>query len=53
MVTELFIRERKLSISLVFLTQFYFAVSKNSILSSLHYFFYKNFKQKATSINCI
>ena len=28
-VTELFIRERKLNISLVFITQSYFAVPKN------------------------
>ena len=37
-VTELFIRGRKLSISLVFITQSYFAVSKNIRLNSTQYF---------------
>ena len=38
-VTELFIRGRKLNIiSLVFITQSYFAVSKNIRLNSTHYF---------------
>ena len=36
-VTELFIRGRKLNISLVFITQSYFAVSKNIRLNSTHY----------------
>ena len=40
-VTELFIRGRKLNISLVFITQHYFAVSKNVRLNSLHYFVMK------------
>ena len=35
-VTELFIRERKLNISLVFITQSYFAVPKNIRLNSSH-----------------
>ena len=35
---ELFIRGRNLSISLVFITQSYFAVSKNVGLNSMHYF---------------
>ena len=37
-VTELFIRGRKLKISLIFITHFYFAVSKNIRLNSTHYF---------------
>ena len=37
-VTELFIRGRKLNISLVFITLPYIAVPKNIRLSSTHYF---------------
>ena len=37
-VTELFIRGRKLNISLAFITQFYFAMPKNIRLDSTHYF---------------
>ena len=37
-VTELFIRGRKLSLSLVFIAQSYFAVPKNIRLTSTHYF---------------
>ena len=40
-VTELFIKKRKLNISLVFITQSYFAVPKNIRLNSTHYFFIK------------
>ena len=40
-VTELFIRCRKLNISLVFITQSYFAVPKNIRLNSTHYFVMK------------
>ena len=36
-VTELFIRGRKLNISLLFITQSYFAVPKNIRLNSKHY----------------
>ena len=39
--TELFIRGRKLNISLVFITQSYFAVPKNIRLNSTHYFIIK------------
>ena len=39
--TELFIKKRKLNISLVFITQSYFAVPKNIRLNSTHYFFIK------------
>ena len=40
-VTELFIRSRKINISLVLITQFYFAVPKNIRLNSTHYFMIK------------
>ena len=40
-VTELFLRGRKLSISLVFITQFYFVVPKNIRQSSRYYFVMK------------
>ena len=40
-VTELFIRGRKLNISLAFITQSYFAVPKNIRLNSTHYFVMK------------
>ena len=39
--TELFIRGRKLTISLVFITQFYFTVPKNIRLNSMYYFIMK------------
>ena len=37
-ITELFIRGRKVNISLVFITQSYFAVPKNIRLNTAHYF---------------
>ena len=40
-VTELFIRGRELNISLVFITQFYFAVPINIRLNSTHCFITK------------
>ena len=40
-VTELFIRGKKLNISIVFITQSYFAVPKNIRLNSTHYFIMK------------
>ena len=43
-VTELFIRGRKLNISVVFITQSYFKVLKDVILDSTHFFVYENFK---------
>ena len=46
--TELFIRGRKLNISIVFITQYYFTVPKFYTL-----FYYEYFKQTGTSINCI
>ena len=45
-LTELFIRGRKLNISLVFITQCYFAVPKNIRLNSMHYFIMKNPKKQ-------
>ena len=45
-VTELFIRGRKLNISLVFITQSYFAVSKSIRLNSTHYFIIKIQKKR-------
>ena len=40
-VTELFIRGRKLNISLVLFTQSYFAIPKSIRLNSTHYFDFK------------
>ena len=40
-VTELFMRGRKLNISLVFITQLYFAVLKNITVNSTYYFVMK------------
>ena len=41
-VTELFIRDRKLHISFVFITQSYFKVPKDVRLNSTHFFFLEN-----------
>ena len=40
-VTEIFIIDRKLNVSLVFITQSYFSVPKNIRLNSTHYFIRK------------
>ena len=40
-ITELFIRGRKMNIFLVFITESYFAVPKNIRLNSTHYFVMK------------
>ena len=40
-VTELFIRGRKLNMSIVFITQSYFKVPKGVRLNSTHYFIMK------------
>ena len=45
-VTEVFIRGRKLNISLVFITHSCFAVPKNITLTSTHYFVMKNPKKR-------
>ena len=50
-VSELFIRSRKLNISIIFITQFYFPVPKISRLNSTHYFIVK--VPNKTSTNCI
>ena len=50
-VTEQFIRGRKLNISIVFITQSYFKVPNDVRLNSTH-FYYENSKQKRTSANC-
>ena len=53
-VTGSFIRGRKLNISLVFITQFYFAVPKNIRLNSTHYFILKiTNKRELQRLNCI
>ena len=52
-VTELFIRGRKLKIYLVFVTQSYFKVPKDVRQNTTHFFYYENFKQTRTSTNCI
>ena len=49
-ITVFFIRGRKLNISLVFITQSYFAVPKNIRLNSTHY--YENSKQRRASTKC-
>ena len=41
LVTKLFIRGRKLNISLIFITQSYFAVPKTIRINSIHYFVMK------------
>ena len=41
-VTELFVRGRKLNIYLVFITQSYFSAPKNIRLNSIHYFIMNN-----------
>ena len=43
-VTELFIRGRKLNISLVFITRSYFKVPKDVKLNTSHFFIAKNSK---------
>ena len=43
-VAELFIRGRKLDISLGFITQSYFKVPKDVRLNTTHFFYHKNFK---------
>ena len=40
-VTELFIRGRKINISIVFITQSHFKVPKDATLNSTHYFIMK------------
>ena len=51
-VTKLFIRDKKLNISIVFITQSYFKVPKDVRLNSTHFFIMKisNFKRKLQQI---
>ena len=51
-VTELFIRDRKLNISLVFITQPYFVVPNNIRLNPTHYFIME-IPNKQELKNCI
>ena len=44
--TELFIRGRKLNISIAFITQFYFKVQKDVRLNSIHFFIMKILNKK-------
>ena len=50
-VTELFIRSRKLNISFVFITQSYFKVPKDVRLNSTHFFIMK-LSNKRELANC-
>ena len=52
-LTELFIRGRKLSMSLIFLRQSYFAVPKNIRLNSTHYFNMIIRSKRELQPNCI
>ena len=52
-VTELFIRGRKLNIYFVSITQSYFVEPSNVILHSADYFIMRIFKKTKTSTNCI
>ena len=50
-IKELFIRCRKVNISLVFITQSYFPVPKEARLNSTHYSIMKIYNERATT-NC-
>ena len=52
-LTELFLRSRKLNISLAFITQSYFPAPKNIRLNSRQYFIMKIPNKRETSTNCI
>ena len=52
-VNELFLRGRKINISLVFITKSYFAVPKSIRQNSMHYFSMKIPIKQKTSTNCI
>ena len=49
-VTELFIRGRKLNVSIIFITQSYFKVPKD--VRFYTFFYYEDSKQNRTSANC-
>ena len=52
-VTELFIRGRKLNIYIIFITQSYFKVPEDVRLNSTYFFYDENSLQKRTSANCV
>ena len=52
-VTELFIRGRKLNISLAFTLQSYFALPKNIKLKLYASFYHEHSKQTIASRNCV
>ena len=52
-VTELFLRDTKLNISLVFITQFYFTVPQKILDQVLQAIYYEKFKQTRTSTSHI
>ena len=51
-VTELFIRGKKLNISVVFITQSYFKVPKDVRLNTTHFLITKILSKRRTSTNC-
>ena len=51
-VTELFIRGRKIGLSLIFISQSCLEIPKDVTLNSTHFFFNENSKQKRTPANC-
>ena len=51
-VTDLFIRDRKLNIFFVFITQSYFKVLKDVTLNTTHFFINEKSEQKRDSTNC-
>ena len=53
LVTELFIRGRKLNISLAFIKQSFFKIPKKCQTKHYAFFYYKNSKIKRTSTNCV
>ena len=48
-VTELFLRKRRINISLIFISQSYFKLSKNHKTKCNTLFFHENFLKKRTS----
>ena len=50
-MTELFFRERKLNISLVFITQSYFKIPKDPRLKSTHFFIMKIAQNHVSNIS--
>ena len=52
-VTEMFIRSRKLNISIAFITQSYFKVPKEVRLNIIHFFIMKILNKRELQQNCI